>query len=283
MIQQKKAVPLLEDASILSHEEINTGYFRLRLSSPGMARAIIPGQFVMLRVDDRMDPILRRPFSVFRILSTHSPPFLEILYQVVGRGTRLLSLLPVGERVSLLGPLGNGFPIKEHKEVVLAAGGMGVAPLFALGEAIVKRAPNRTGTVFIGGKEKGDVVCAEEFEDIGFDVVITTEDGSLGKKGLVTRPLEKIMKALSENEARNTVLYACGPAGMLSSLARSAMARGIECYVSLEEKMACGVGACLGCVAPVITKESPSKGEPRSSYRCVCTEGPVFAAGEIQW
>jgi dihydroorotate dehydrogenase electron transfer subunit len=266
---------------ILSNVEISPGYWRMRLTAPQEFAAATPGQFVMVRVNGAIDPLLRRPFAIFDI-GIHTPSqagavaqvFFEMLYRVVGKGTAMLASLHETDLLDILGPLGSGFIQGEaDEEKLLVGGGIGLAPLYLLASALAaKKSPLR---LFAGGRTRDDILCTTEFERLGVKCYTATEDGSLGEQGYVTVALNKHLDTL---QGRKATLYACGPDAMLHAVARIAAERNIPCQVSLEGYMACGVGACLGCVTPG-KDHSPATPD----YRCVCTEGPVFESSELQW
>jgi len=255
-------------AKILSNKEIAPGYFRMALDASYIARYAKPGQFVQVRCSEGLEPLLRRPFSIHRI------PSIEILYEVVGRATGILSEKHAGEFVDVLGPLGNGFTLPRKTEygirnTVLIAGGIGIAPLVFLAEKLAKKRIKTT--VLIGAKTKKQILCEKDLKKIGTEVHIATDDGSHGCKGFVSELFQKVLRATS-NEQRTTI-YACGPTPMLKCIADICKKQKIECQVSLEEMMACGIGACLGCAVKV-------KG---GGHKLACKDGPVFSAGEIIW
>jgi dihydroorotate dehydrogenase electron transfer subunit len=264
---------------ILSNAEVSPGYWRMRLTAPPEFAAARPGQFVMLRVNGAIDPLLRRPFGIFDV-GTYTPahtgalvqPFLEILYRVVGKGTSMLAELHATDLLDILGPLGTGFELgPAGGEKLIVGGGVGLAPLYLLAKELVKSSPVR---LFAGGRTRDDILCITEFERLGVECYVATEDGSLGERGLVTEALEKRL----ESDGNKASIFACGPHGMLNAVASIAAKRSVACQVSLEGYMACGVGACLGCVTPGHghTPEKPD-------YRCVCTDGPVFDSAELKW
>lgn len=264
---------------ILSNSEVSSGYWRMRMTAPPGFAAAEAGQFVMVRVNGAIDPLLRRPFGIFDI-GVYTPqhagaapqPYFEILYRVVGKGTAMLSTLHETDVLDILGPLGHGFTAGDSgEEKLVVGGGVGLAPLYYLARKLVTGSPVR---LFAGGKTRDDVLCITEFERLGVECYTATEDGSLGECGLVT---EALVRRLDSLEGKATI-YACGPHGMLNAVANIAAARNIPCQVSLEGYMACGVGACLGCVA-----QGRAHSDETPEYRCVCTEGPVFEAGELKW
>ncbi len=252
----------------------------MRLTAPREFGHAEPGQFIMLRTSSGIDPLLRRPFGIFDA-GLHSPPqtgaashpFFEILYKVVGKGTSLLSSLHENDLLDVLGPLGKGFDMGiPGEEKLIVGGGVGLAPLYLLARELVKHSPVR---LFAGGRSRDDILCITEFERLGVECYVATEDGSLGECGVVT---EALLKRLDSRNRQKSAIFACGPHGMLDAVSKIASERSIPCQVSLEGYMACGVGACLGCVTPGKnrTAENPD-------FRCVCAEGPVFDSRELGW
>ncbi len=260
-----------EKSTILFNNPLGHGYYHMGLScSPGYAQAV-PGQFVMLGSRKQIAPLLRRPFSIHRLIEPNGKPIgIELLYMVVGTLTRLLARCRPGEHVELLGPLGNGFEVsKRMRTVFLVSGGIGVAPLVFLLSVINKTGAERTRvTTFLGGRSKPDVLCLNHFSDCSASVHITTDDGSLGGQGFITHPLEKALQ-----EQRPDMVYACGPMGMLERVMDITLTQGVSCQVSIETMMACGMGACLGCA--VSSPQTPEK------YLHACRDGPVFHARKL--
>lgn len=264
---------------VIFNEQISPGYCKIRLTAPREIVKSKPGQFVMVQVFEGIDPLLRRPFGIYDMGSfdpgyNHAPKqhYFEILYKVVGRGTGILQSLHHNDHLDVLGPLGNGFdPAGPDSEKILVGGGFGLAPLYFLARHLV---PKHKVKVFIGGRKKEDILCVTEFEQLGIDAYVATDDGTLGTMGMVTEVLER---HLMEGKNRR-IIFACGPGPMLKATAAIAVRHNIPCQVSLESNMACGVGACLGCV----TKGSRHTDET-PDYRCVCKDGPVFEAREIIW
>lgn len=259
---QKKLVT----GKIVSKTQITTGHFQMGLFCPYIARNTRPGQFIQVRVSRLYDPLLCRPLAVYR---SRADVF-DILFKVVGKGTRVLAEKAVGDTIGIIGPLGNGFPVdRDLRWAILVAGGMGIAALMRLAEEIA----GRKITALIGASTQDKIVGEKDLTDLGVEVHIATEDGSAGHKGMVSELLEKILLQV-EDSAR---IFACGPTPMLKVIARIATRHNIPAYVSLEERMACGVGACLGCACQVTSPE----GVPR--YKMVCSDGPIFDAQEILW
>lgn len=307
-------------ARIVQHRKLAEKIFSLRLFFPEIARLAQPGQFIMLRVGEGRDPFLRRPFSLARIFPPYAEKrdkkekgLLEIWYQVRGRGTYLMTQLREGERVDVLGPLGKGFWLEENlKKAILVGGGIGIAPLVAWAEKIIKEKSekriadnNREILVLIGGKSKEKILGRKEFKKMGIEPKVTTEDNSLGSLGLVTDLLEAELMT-GRNEF--TTIYACGPWSMLAKVAQIAEQFDLPCQVLLEARMACAMGACLGCVvkvraedetalksvnlaavAPERSLEEEKEEFPEADvplafrYARVCQEGPVFPAQKIIW
>ena len=258
-------------ATVIRNERIAPGYGRVALAcGEGFARAR-PGQFVMLGFPDAIDPLLRRPFSIHRLLAGEAGgPGIEVLYKVVGHATRRLSRVCSGEVLSLLGPLGRGFQVPPGLErLTCVAGGFGVAPFVFLAEWLQARPPGPAGMeVFLGGRGREDLLCTSDFERVGVPVHVTTDDGSCGEQCRVTDPFA----AAIERERPDLVL-ACGPKAMLACVLGIVRAHRIPCQLSIEAMMACGMGACLGCA--VEGRRDPSR------FLHACIDGPVFDAEEI--
>ena len=251
-----------EKAGVLINERLAEGIGLLVLAAPGIASEVMPGQFVHLRITTGLDPLLRRPFSVYRTETGR----IEILYQVLGRGTRLISLAQPGDEFDLIGPLGSGWCIPDRIEhALLVGGGLGAAPLGMLAEELA-----RIGcavTVALGAPTADRIVGGEVLEAASRKFVVTTDDGSVGEAGYVTQASERLL-----SEGSFDVVYVCGPEVMAHKVAKQAEAAGIDCQVSLERLMAYGVGACLSYVV------STNVGLKRA-----CVDGPVFDAKEVCW
>jgi dihydroorotate dehydrogenase electron transfer subunit len=258
--------------SVLWNRTVGPDVYKLAITCAPDYERSDPGQFVMLRIGYRSDPLLRRPFSIHRLLEEEGRVIgLELLYKVVGRGTRRMTFLKPGDPIDALGPLGRGFSLPEKEgPVFVVAGGMGVAPLLFLVQRMKVEFGGITGCrVFLGGRSAADVLCREDFQGLGAIVQTTTDDGSLGDQCLVTHPVE----AALEIHAPDAV-FACGPAAMLGCVAEMADKHRIPCQVSVETSMACGVGACLGCV--VESRLNPD------AYLHACIDGPVFDSHRVR-
>jgi len=257
-------------AKILEKEEVACDHYRLALNAPLISKDAHPGQFVHVKITSQYMPLLRRPFSIHRINSSG----IEILFRVVGTGTRLLAEKRVGDELDIIGPLGHGFMAKEDTfTAILVAGGVGVAPLFALAERLRQFTEVK---MLIGSKTKTGIICLEKLEALGIGVQVATDDGSLGIKGIATDLLEDFLVTAASPQLP---IYGCGPMPMLKVLSEIAQLYSSPCQISLEANMACGVGACLGCVVKMVDHHSPSHFE----YKRVCVDGPVFDAKEILW
>ena len=261
-----------EKARVLNNTRMGQAYGRISLQCSLRYLSAKPGQFVTIHVDKGAGPLLRRPFSIHRLIPQKQDiVWLEILYKIVGPGTEQMAALSLGDRVDILGPLGNGFTMGNHlKKVALAGGGIGIAPLLFLASAVraMKDGPTEC-TLFIGGRSQSDLLCMDEFIDLGIDVHISTDDGSAGEEGFLTQPLEAAMI-----EQQVDMIYACGPMGMLTCVAGIAEKHAVPCQISIETIMACGMGACLGCAV----KDRFLDAE----YLHVCLDGPVFDARRLK-
>ncbi len=261
----------IENSIILCHRLIKGEYRLLTLKSKKIAPMVQPGQFVHLRVPSSANAILRRPFSVFQA----QPDRLAILYKIVGKGTQAMEALRAGDKVSLVGPLGNGFPsLRNNRLPLLVAGGYGMAALYL----VAQRARVR-GIVFVGGKSADDILCVNDFRKLGWNVRVATEDGSAGQKGLVTRILEAW---LNKNlRARTPEFFACGPNGLLKAICKRVERGGWDAWISMDRHMGCGLGACLACVQKV--RKLDAAGRATWTWARVCKDGPVFACRDIVW
>lgn len=262
MAEPRENVPVLEHVEVVRNERVATGVGLLVLESPKIASRVQPGQFVHLRISRDGSRILRRPFSVHRVHRGR----LEILYQVLGAGTRELSLKAVGERMDAIGPLGSGWRIPDDADhALLVAGGLGAAPLGMLADALASRGV--AVTVALGAPTAERLLARDVFDRVARRVEVATDDGTAGARGFVTQ----LVDGLIADDAPD-VVYVCGPEVMSRIVCTQAADAGVPCQVSLERLMACGVGACLSCVV------STTSGQKRA-----CHDGPVFDAEEVLW
>jgi len=265
-------MPFDSPAPVLRHEALNRDHFLLTLESPAIARSAAAGQFVMLQTREGTDPLLRRPMSIYRVRPGRRGR-IQILYKVVGAGTRYLSQQPVGARLPALGPLGKGFHLPPpDTRPVLVSGGIGIAIFPFLVEALAK-ARRPAPLLVYGARSRRDLVALGFFRARRIPMRLATEDGSAGNRGLVTRLLEPLLAG--RTAAGKLELFACGPTPMLKAVGAMAIQAGVPCQLALESQMPCGIGVCLGCVVPCPDRNGDAV------FRRVCTEGPVFRAGEV--
>ena len=260
---------MIEQVSkIIFNEEVTKDCFLMGLKSADIAAEARPGQFVMIQVGPGPDPLLRRPFSICRC--REDGVFL-ILYKVAGRGTRLMSRTKKGDQLSVIGPLGSGFVLPEGPtKPLLVSGGMGIAPLLFLLQTL-----KTDDTIFMAGyRLTSEIIDIRKIGLSRHKILTATEDGLTGHHGLVTELLEA---GLRESDGGRLQVFACGPVPMLRQVADITLgAEGVECQVSLESPMACGVGACQGCAVRASSEEN-------RTYFSVCRDGPVFDARTLDW
>ena len=240
---------------IIENKNICLNFYKFSVVSKEIASAACAGQFCMIGLEK---VFLRRPLSIYS--ADKKTGTVSFLYKVVGKGTDILANLPIGSFVKVLGPLGHGYPldIKDNVEPVLVAGGTGVASIHFLASSLSK-----PGSLYYGVRKKEELMCLTEFENMGWKINISTEDGSYGYKGFVTDLLAKQVQ-------QNSVIYVCGPTPMMKKVAEIAKEKNISGYASLEQKMACGVGNCQGCAVKI-----------KNSYKMACKDGPVFSIADI--
>jgi len=251
-----------EDLIVFKTYWLNYLTYIIELEGTEKIPEIQPGNFAEIQIANSPKIFLRRPFSVYN--ANYNTNTISFFVKIVGDGTRLLGQMRQGERLNLLYPLGNSFSITHGKHVLIVAGGSGIAPFLLLGKKLKKA--KKDITFLFGGKTSDDIVLLDEFKSLG-KVEVTTEDGSLGEKGMVTHH-----SMFKEGKLRFDQLYTCGPDAMMKAIGRIASAEKIPCQVSLENSMACGFGACLCCITP-----------SKRGNICVCTEGPVFDINELTW
>jgi len=248
---------------ILAHEEVAPGYFQMAIEAPEVARKAAPGQFVHLLCDEHYSPFLRRPLSILFARDGQ----IGLLYKVVGEGTGIISHAQVGQSADLVGPLGTPFRDEGHERLLLVAGGIGIVPLVFFSERI-ERTAERVHFVY-GTAGREEIVCRKEVETAGHAHDFSTMDGSDGTQGTV---IDVLNKCYPPGELLPEIVYACGPGPMMEALYSWMEERNIPGQFSLENRMGCGVGACLGCVLPRRNGEG---------YLRVCYDGPVFDAKEV--
>lgn len=269
-------MPVDVAADVIANTRLSADYNVIALAAPAIAAAVAPGQFVMVKPGRGHDPLLRRPFSVFEVLrdGRGTATAISLLNKRIGVSTALLYDAQPGQKVACLGPLGRAFTaIDPPAEAWMVAGGVGLAPFAALGEAL--RARGVRTTLFYGARRAAELFYLDFFRTLGVTLVLTTEDGSLGERGRVAAPLERQLAA--SDRASVIMLYACGPEGMLAACARIAGRFGRPCQVSVERIMGCGLGGCYSCVVAV-------RGDHGGFHHVrSCLAGPVLQADQIMW
>lgn len=268
--------------------------YRVRFECPEMARQISPGQFLMIRLTDRDDPLLARPFALYDTVvdTTGNPIGIDVVYLVVGKMTGRLAQCRLGDKLDVWGPLGNGFSSEPVRRLIMVAGGIGQTPFLALGRQFLRgrdyghndgrnddqqqsrREPASNVTLCYGVRTQDLLAGAEDFRECGIDLRISSDDGSVGHHGLVTELLEQ---ALAEDAEGDRRIACCGPEPMMEAVAAVAQRHNIRCEVSLETPMACGIGICFSCV---VKTEQP---DGDWDYKRTCVDGPVFDAEKIVW
>lgn len=257
-----------EKALILRHEYVGGNFYEMEFYAPQMARMGKPGQFVHMACNETADPLLRRPFSLYRVNPDQGE--VSILYAVVGRGTEIISHMKPGEWADILGPLGNGFTlVPEKSTALLIGGGVGIAPLLALADQLVMQ--NTDVKALLGMRTGETAAIIHAFQKAGATVHAATNDGSIGICGHVTDLLHVLDPGYTP-----TMVYACGPKPMLEKIQDWTAKHNWPAQLSLEEKMGCGLGACLSCVCKI--KVTTDDGW---TYKRVCVDGPVFDSREV--
>jgi dihydroorotate dehydrogenase electron transfer subunit len=268
------------EAKVTGNNPLNNKTCILTIEPLGPVTSPGPGQFYMLEVGGSYDPLLKRPFSYLK----QTADSISFLYAVRGKGTSLMKTFMEGKIIKIIGPLGNGYPLPpENCAPLLIAGGTGIASIYSLAEKLPTKA-----CVFYGAKCKNELFVMDDLKNIGSESFICTDDGSCGEKGTTVEVLENYLIRTPKLETRN-LIYACGPKPMLEAVSKIALEKGLKGYVSLEENMGCGFGACLGCAIKVRNKEQRAKGRKNKGtgaefvYKRVCKEGPVFPIEDIIW
>ncbi len=269
-------MPVDVAAEVVANTRLSADYNVIALAAPEIARSAQPGQFVMVKAAGGHDPLLRRPFSVFQILrdSKGSATGISLLNKRIGASTALLYAAAEGDSIACLGPLGRPFTVIEPPvEAWMVAGGVGLAPFAMLAENLRQR--DVKTTLFYGARRASELFYLDLFRDLGVELVLSTEDGSLGEAGRIISPLDSRFAVRS---GRGPVMvYACGPEGMLAACAKTAARHSQPCQVSVERIMGCGMGGCYSCVVPMRNDEGVFH-HVRS-----CIAGPVLAGDQVRW
>jgi dihydroorotate dehydrogenase electron transfer subunit len=263
-----------EKCKVLENRAVAPSHFVIKMRALRISGEAKPGQFVQILCEDSYEPLLPRPFS---FLTAAAEDF-EVLYQVVGKGTKLLSQAKTGDALWVVGPLGNGFTLVKGQEYcVLVGGGVGIPPLYHLAETMVKgsRRLRKNIYVFLGARSKEFLLCEKDFKRLGVNLDLATDNGSSGRKGFVTDVLKDFLTSPGP-QTPDPRLYACGPTPMLKAVSLLSQKYRVPCEVSVEVPMACGFGACLGCAIKVRNGRD-------YRFAVACTEGPVFQAADILW
>lgn len=243
---------------VVENSELCQNIFEIVVECPEVAQEAKPGQFLHIKTNKSSDPLLRRPISISRIIRDKG--YISLVYQLIGRGTKEMGALKPGEEIDIMGPFGNGFPLFAGKKCALVGGGMGVAPLLELAYNL------NDCDAYLGFR--CSTFKLEEYQSACKEIHISTEDGSMGSKGYVT----DILKYIDKYE----IVYTCGPKPMMRKVKELCESKSVQCFVSVEERMGCGIGACLVCACKI--KEGDSW-----HYKKACTDGPVFEAGEVDF
>lgn len=257
-------MPININAKLVKKEILKDDIIKFSVEAEEMADKIKPGQFIEIRVTDTTEPFLRRPISIYNVDGN----IVEFIFQVKGKGTEILARKEEGDLIDIIGPLGNGpFLYEKYKNIAIIGGGIGIFPLHEL----AKRAKETANvTTYLGFRNKDFVVLEDEYKNVSNELVITTDDGSYGIKGFAINELKKDME-----DKKFDAIFACGPLPMLKAVKEFAIENKVPCQISLEEKMGCGLGACLGCAVQVA-------GTDPAVYVHVCKAGPVFEARGVE-
>ncbi|MCP4482580.1 MAG: dihydroorotate dehydrogenase electron transfer subunit [bacterium] len=261
----------LRNCRILAHKELTPNNLSMQVEWLNADQDFQPAQFVQVETSTTLDPLIRRPFSIFDT----DPYSFTITYKKIGAGTQALSTRKKGDTISIIGPLGNFYPIhkiKNNQKVLIVGGGTGIASVHYLAKVLEKK--NINYTLLIGFSRCTDIFCEPELQDLKGEVIITTNDGSKGKKGFVT-------EHFNFHDLNNSIIFICGPEPMTRAWQKKSELIGIQnydIYASLEEYMGCGLGICNGCVVKVKIKKND-----QFDFKCVCTNGPVFNLKDIIW
>lgn len=256
-------------AELIKKEKLLEGLYKFSVDAKEIVELANPGNFIEIRINENSDPFLRRPISIYNLDKKNG--VLEFIFQVKGKGTELLAKKKEGDKIDIIGPLGNGtFKFEEYKNIAVIGGGIGIFPLYELSKQ-AKNAGKKVYT-YLGFRNKDLVTLEKEFEDVSTILIITTDDGSYKNSGFAINYLKNDLE-------KNNIdcIYACGPLPMLKAVKKLAEEKEIPCQISLEEKMGCGMGVCLGCAVRTATST-----DDNPQYLHVCKAGPVFNSKMVQ-
>lgn len=263
-------MPVQIYAELLEKNMLKDDIYHFKVKAPEIANKAKPGNFIEIRVSNTTAPFLRRPISIYNLEKDKG--IVEFIFQVKGEGTKILAGKKIGDKIDILGPLGFGtFKYEGYQKIAVIGGGIGVFPLYELSKCAKKDCKNIN--IYLGFRNKEYVVLEEEFKNVSDKLIITTDDGTYGKSGFAINFLKDDI-----DKEKPDCIYACGPLPMLRAIRELAIEKDIPCQVSLEERMGCGIGACLGCAVKTAksSKEAPE-------YWHVCKGGPVFEAKEVEF
>lgn len=262
-------MPINIKAKLISKEELKHGIFKFSVQADEIVNTAKPGNFIEIRVNNDIEPFLRRPISIYNMDKENG--VLEFIFQVKGKGTTILSERKEGKLIDIVGPLGYGtFKYSNYQNIAIIGGGIGVFPLYELAKNA--KNDNKNVNIYLGFRNKDLVVLENEFKQVSNNLIITTDDGSYSQKGFAIDFLKKDIE-----DGKIDSIFACGPLPMLKAVQKLAIEKEIPCQISLEEKMACGLGVCLGCA---VKTSASSKENPE--YWHVCKAGPVFQAKDVE-
>ncbi|MDP3980200.1 MAG: dihydroorotate dehydrogenase electron transfer subunit [Chlamydiota bacterium] len=265
--KRSKNTPVFQNLTVVSNEKLAPDIYRLRLAVEDLGTNYQPGQFAMLRLCHGEGSVLPRPYSIHWAEKN----LIEFLYKVYGKGSAGISRLRPNELVSVLGPLGNSFTTSLADEIILVAGGIGIAPFVYLVDQYFK---NKRVMLFTGNQNKSQVILTDVFSKMSVKVIHATDDGSVGVHGLITDVFKDYLENINDSKTRE--IFVCGPKQMEIKVAKICADYHMQAQFAMEEYMACGMGVCMGCVIPCQCHEE-------KNYKRVCIEGPVFYGHEICW
>ncbi len=256
-------------AELVKKEQLKPDIYKFSVKAPNIVKESKPGNFIEIRVTETTVPFLRRPISIYNLDKENG--ILEFIFQVKGNGTEILAQKEVGKLIDIIGPIGYGtFQYETYQNIAIIGGGIGIFPLYELAKCAT--AEHKNVSTYLGFRSKDFVMLEKEFEEVSNKMVITTDDGSYAKKGFAIEYLEEEIQT-----GKIDAIFACGPLPMLKAIQKLVSSKEIPCQISLEEKMACGLGVCLGCA--VKTAKSPAD---KPEYWHVCKAGPVFNSKDVE-
>ncbi|MBR2240902.1 MAG: dihydroorotate dehydrogenase electron transfer subunit [Clostridia bacterium] len=258
---------------LVNKEKLKDDIYKFSVESEEICKLANPGQFLEIKVLKGIEPLLRRPISIYNV--DRDKNWIEFIFQVKGKGTKILSEVEVGQEIDVVGPIGNGiFEIKKYNNAAIIGGGIGVFPLYELAKQL-KIAESDNINTYLGFRSKEFVTNEDEFSKVSSKLIITTDDGSYKEKGFAINKLKEDIEKQALEGNQTDIIFACGPLPMLKAVQQLAIEKNIPCQLSLEERMACGLGVCLGCAVKLA-------GSDELKYKHVCKDGPVFWANEVE-